>query len=91
MKNGAWEYVVFFFHCYHCEINIAKVLVLYQAWFVLFVCHQQQKIDEFIVCTLYCIIVSLTLLAPISRNGQTHSKIADELFECVLPFCEIGV
>ena len=36
----------------------------------------------------------LTLYAPISQNGQTHSNnwsaVADELFECVWPFCEAG-
>ena len=39
-------------------------------------------------------VTSLTLLAPISQNGQTHSNnslaVADELFECVWPFCGIG-
>ena len=32
---------------------------------------------------------ALTLLAPISQNGQTYSNnpSADELFECVWPFC----
>ena len=32
---------------------------------------------------------------PIPQNGQTHLNnslsIADELFECVWPFCEIGI
>ena len=36
----------------------------------------------------------LTLYAPIPQNGQTHSNdksaFADELFECVWPFCGIG-
>ena len=36
----------------------------------------------------------LTLSAPTLQNGQTHSNnssaVADELFECVWPFCEIG-
>ena len=36
----------------------------------------------------------LTLKAPISQNGQTHSNNssakADELFECVWPFCEVA-
>ena len=37
--------------------------------------------------------LNLTLKAPIPQNGQTHSnnlQIADELFECVWPFCESG-
>ena len=36
----------------------------------------------------------LTLKAPIPQNGQTHSNnssaTADELFECVSPFCKVG-
>ena len=36
----------------------------------------------------------LTLLVPIRQNGQTHSNnslaTADELFECVWPFCKLG-
>ena len=35
----------------------------------------------------------LTLQAPASQNGQTHSNnlpaVADELFECVWPFCGV--
>ena len=31
----------------------------------------------------------LTLQAPVLQNGQTHSN-ADELFECVWPFCGVG-
>ena len=38
--------------------------------------------------------LSLTLSAPIPQNGQTHpnnsSAFADELFECVWPFCGVG-
>ena len=37
---------------------------------------------------------NLTLSAPASQNGQTHSNNslakADALFECVWPFCGIG-
>ena len=36
----------------------------------------------------------LTLKAPTAQNGQIHSNnllaVADELFECVWPFWEIG-
>ena len=36
----------------------------------------------------------LTISAPTPQNGQTHSNnlsaIADELFECVWPFCGVG-
>ena len=36
----------------------------------------------------------LTLYVPIPQNGQTHSNnssvLADELFECVWPFCGVG-
>ena len=36
----------------------------------------------------------LTLKAPIPQNGHTHSNnlsaSADELFECVWPFCAVG-
>ena len=36
----------------------------------------------------------LTIKAPIPQNGQLHSNkssaTADELFECVWPFCEVG-
>ena len=36
----------------------------------------------------------LTLYTPTLQNGQTHSNnssvVADEMFECVWPFCEIG-
>ena len=36
---------------------------------------------------------NLTLSVPTSQNGQTHSNnssaVADELFECVWPFCEV--
>ena len=36
----------------------------------------------------------LTLSAPNLQNGQTHPNnspaVADELFECVWPFCGIG-
>ena len=39
----------------------------------------------------------LTLQAPIPQNGQTHSNNsstkaakADELFECLWPFCGVG-
>ena len=35
----------------------------------------------------------LTLYVPIPQNGQTHSNnlsaLADELFECVWPFCGV--
>ena len=35
------------------------------------------------------------LLAPTPQNGQTHSNslsaFAEELFECVRPFCGIGI
>ena len=37
---------------------------------------------------------NLTLLVPIPQNGPTRigqtQQFADELFECVWPFCEIG-
>ena len=49
-----------------------------------------------IIVTLKCLrhqIKCLTLEAPTLQNGQTHSKnlsaVADELFECVWPFCGI--
>ena len=36
----------------------------------------------------------LTLQGPVPQNGQTHSNnllaTADELFECVWPFCKAG-
>ena len=36
----------------------------------------------------------LTLKAPFPQNGETHSSnlsaAADELFECVSPFCGVG-
>ena len=36
----------------------------------------------------------ITLLAPISQNGQTHSNnssaTADGLFDYVWPFCKVG-
>ena len=36
----------------------------------------------------------LTLTAPLPQNGQTHSNnlsgTADELFDCVWPFCKVG-
>ena len=37
----------------------------------------------------------LTLQAPTPQNGQTHAQticrlLADELFECVWPFCRVG-
>ena len=36
----------------------------------------------------------LTLQAPTPQNGQTHSNkssaTADDLFECVWPFCRVG-
>ena len=38
--------------------------------------------------------VSLTLKSSTPQNGQTHSNYssatADELFECVCPFCAVG-
>ena len=37
----------------------------------------------------------LTLSVPTTQNGQTHSNnslaTADELFECVWPFCGVDV
>ena len=39
-------------------------------------------------------VLTLTLKAPTSQNGQTHlnnsSVVDDELFECVWPLCGIG-
>ena len=39
-------------------------------------------------------VADLTLLAPVSQNGQTHSNnssaVCDGLFECVWPLCGIG-
>ena len=39
--------------------------------------------------------IVLNLLSPIPQNGQTHSNnssaVGDKLFECVWPFCGIGV
>ena len=38
---------------------------------------------------------NITLSAPTPQNGQTQSNnssaIAEELFECVWPFCGVGV
>ena len=46
-------------------------------------------------CPLWKLRYHLILYAAISQNGQTLKqfvgKIADELFECVWPFCGIGV
>ena len=39
-------------------------------------------------------MLQLTLKVPTPQNGQTHSNNlsarADELFECVWPFCGVG-
>ena len=44
--------------------------------------------------TTNVVLQFLTLWAPTPQNSQTHSNklsvVADELFECVWPFCRVG-
>ena len=53
--------------------------------------HIRQMLHSYSVALAW---YGLTLLVPISQNSQTHSnsssQIADELFECVWPFCGVG-
>ena len=55
--------------------------------------HEERLLTHFM--SLVTIHISITLFALTPQNGQTHSNnslpTADELLECVWPFCGVGV
>ena len=57
-------------------------------------CHFQLKSSKLTIVLHESFLLILTLKGPTPQKGQTHSNdssaAANELFECVWPFCGVG-